>query len=67
MDGKAWMVRLFNTGEQPQKARLVWAKPQSRSFWLSSPAEERVDRIDGPIEIAAYEIITLRCQLPKRD
>ncbi|MHC4095350.1 MAG: glycoside hydrolase family 38 N-terminal domain-containing protein [Planctomycetota bacterium] len=67
MDGKAWMVRLFNTGQRPQKARLVWAKPQSRSFWLSNPAEDKMARIDGPIEMAAYEIVTLRCQLQKRD
>ncbi len=67
MDGQAWMVRLFNVGGRPEKARLIWAKPAPEGVWLSSPAEERVARIDGPIEMAAYEIITLSCQLPKRD
>jgi hypothetical protein len=65
-DGKAWMVRLFNGGTRPEKARLIWAKPAPKNVWLSSPAEERFARIDGPIEMAAYEIVTLSCQLPER-
>jgi len=62
-DGKAKIVRLFNAGEQPEKARLAWAKPVPKTVWLSNFAEESISKITGPIEMAAYEIVTLRIPL----
>ena len=63
-DGKAWIVRLFNTGGQPEKTTLTWAKPAPETVWLSNLAEEEVSKTTGPIEMAAYEIVTLRASLP---
>ena len=63
-DGKAWIVRLFNAGGQPEKTTLTWAKPAPEIVWLSNLAEEEVSKTAGPIEMAAYEIVTLRASLP---
>ncbi len=72
-DGKARIVRLFNTGGRPEKARLIWAlasaergaagKPAPKTVWLSNLAEKELSKITGPIDIAPYEIVTLRVQL----
>ncbi|HUU19807.1 MAG TPA: glycosyl hydrolase-related protein [Sedimentisphaerales bacterium] len=62
-DGKARIVRLFNTGGRPEKAGLAWAKPAPKTVWLSNFAEEQISKITGPIEMAAYEIVTLRIPL----
>ncbi len=59
-DGKALVVRLFNTADRPDKAELVWSEPAPQSVWLSNPAEEQIAKIQGPVNMAAYEILTLR-------
>jgi hypothetical protein len=63
-DGKALIVRLFNAGGQSEKAAVTWAKPAPDTTWLSNLAEEKVSKINGPIEMAAYDIVTLRAPLP---
>ncbi|MFH1716983.1 MAG: glycosyl hydrolase-related protein, partial [Planctomycetota bacterium] len=66
LDGKDRVVRLFNTGERTEKVVLTWAKPAPKTVWLSNLAEEKVSEITGPIEMAAYEIVTLRASLPEK-
>jgi alpha-mannosidase len=63
-DGKARIVRLFNTGGKPEKTTLTWAKPAPETVWLSNMAEEQVNKVTEPIEMAAYYIVTLRVSLP---
>ena len=63
-DGKAWIIRLFNIGGQSEKAVITWAKPAPDTIRLSNLAEEQLDKVTGPIEMAAYEIITLRASIP---
>ncbi len=63
-DGTGIIVRLFNTGERTEKVALTWTTPAPRTVWLSNFAEEKVSRINKPIEMAAYEIVTLRASLP---
>ena len=63
-DGKAWVVRMFNAGGQSEKATVTWAKPAPDTIWLSNMAEEEVSKVTGPIEMAAYDIVTLRTSLP---
>jgi alpha-mannosidase len=63
-DGNAWIVRLFNAGGQSEKAAVTWAKPVPDTIWLSNLAEEQVSKLTGPIEMAAYDIVTLRASLP---
>ncbi len=63
-DGKAWIVRLFNTGQRPASTKITWGKPEPRIIWLSNFAEEQVSRVTEPINMAGYEIVTLR--VPRR-
>ncbi len=62
-DGKARIVRLFNAGGRPAKARIIWAKPAPKTVWLSNFAEEEVSKITTLINMVAYEIVTLRIPL----
>jgi hypothetical protein len=55
---------LFNAGGKSVKARLDWAKPESETVLLSNLAEESISEITKPINMAAYEIVTLRVPLP---
>ena len=59
-DAQAWIVRLFNTGKQSAKAKLIWMKPGPQKVWLSNLAEEQISNLTGPIKMAPYEIVTLR-------
>ena len=63
-DGKDWIVRLFNAGGQPEKATVTWVKTTPDAVWLSNLAEEKVGKATGSIEMAAYDIVTLRASLP---
>ena len=62
-DGKAWLVRLFNADQRPASAKITWGKPVPRIVWLSNFAEEQVSRATEPINMAGYEIVTLRVPL----
>jgi len=62
-DGKALVVRLFNTADRPEKANLIWTKPAPKTVWLSNLAEEQVAKITGSVEMEAYEFLTLRVPL----
>ena len=63
-DGKDWIVRLFNAAGQSEKAAVTWSKTTPDAVWLSNLAEEEVSKTTGPIEMAAYEFVTLRASLP---
>jgi hypothetical protein len=65
-DGNAWIVRLFNSGEQAQKLTLTWTKPAPDAVWQSNLAEEKLSQVSGPIEMAGYEIVTLWVSPPRK-
>jgi hypothetical protein len=62
-DGKALMLRLFNVGTEPAKARVIWSEPAPKRITLSSPKEEHGTPVTGPIEMPPYRIVTLRAAL----
>jgi len=62
-DGRDWIVRLFNTSGQAGKATVTWSKTKPGAVWLSNLAEEKIDKAAGPIEVAAYDFVTLRASL----
>lgn len=64
-DGKAWMLRLFNPTQKPHKVTLDWSKPAPKKIFLSNFAEERCSPFNDTVEMAPYEIVTVRAQLPK--
>jgi len=61
-DCQAWIVRLFNAGGKPAKAVLNWSKPPE-TVWISNFTEQEISKASGTIELAAYEIVTLRAGL----
>jgi hypothetical protein len=63
-DGKAWIIRLFNAGGQIEKAAVTWSKPAPNTIWLSNMAEEEVNKLTGSIDMAAYDIVTLKVSMP---
>ncbi len=64
-DGKALMLRLFNVGTAPAKARVVWSEPGPKRVALSSPKEEEGPAVTGPVEMPPGGIATLRAALPE--
>jgi hypothetical protein len=58
-DGRALMVRLFNTAERARSASLRWAR-KPRKTWLSNPMEEEVSAAGRSIPMVPHEIVTLR-------
>ena len=64
-DGQARIVRLFNVGGKQEKVTLAWAKPAPEMVWLSDFSEQEVARVTGPVDMAPYEIVTLRVRLSK--
>lgn len=63
-DSKAWIIRLFNAGGKSEKVNITWTKSVSETIWLSNLSEEEISKITGPIEMAAYDIVTLKASLP---
>ena len=61
-DGRALIVRLFNSGGRPEKAAFLWERFKPKAVYLSSPYENRVKEIDFPLAIPAYGIRTLRLE-----
>jgi len=58
-DGKALMLRLWNAGDRPAKARVNWAAFQPKRVAISSPKEDEGGAWPGA-ELAPLGIVTLR-------
>ena len=59
-DGEALMVRVVAASGRPERFALKWAEP--KRIYLSSPQESRGRRIEGPIDLPAHGIVTLRLE-----
>ena len=62
-DGKALLLRLFNTAATPQKARLHWSAPAPSLVSRSSPRQEVGPAVTDGVELPALGIVTLRADL----
>lgn len=63
--GGAWILRIFNPTDAPARASLRWRDPIPSRVSISSPGEEQGPPVDGPVELAPYEIVTLRAAEPQ--
>jgi alpha-mannosidase len=61
-DGKAYIVRLFGASGKPEHATLTWRGAKQPKIWRSNLAEEKVSRIEGPVPVPPYGLVTLRVQ-----
>ncbi len=58
-DGKAIIIRLFNASGSPEQVKILWANKQPQNIFISSPFEDRAEKIKETVFIPAYGIITL--------
>lgn len=63
-NGRAWILRLFNPTEQSHRVALDWSEPTPKKVCVSNLAEEAGTPLDERIEMAPYEFVTVRAQLP---
>ena len=61
MDGKAWMVTLFNPGELNESTSLTWGGSVGTTHY-SNTTEVAGDEVNGPITVAAQDVVTLRVE-----
>jgi alpha-mannosidase len=61
-DGRAQIVRLFGAAGKAAKATLQWADPTGKKVYVSDLAEDRLAAVNGPIDVGAWEIVTLRVE-----
>ena len=59
-DGKAWMLRLLNASERPEKLRLSGEALDLGLVFLSDLSEAALARITGPLDAPGLGILTLR-------
>jgi hypothetical protein len=58
-DGKAWIVTLFNASDSPAHTSLDCAG-QIKSMFLSNTAEGSLTPVQGNLELAAWDLVTVR-------
>ncbi|HEY2586121.1 MAG TPA: polysaccharide lyase family protein [Tepidisphaeraceae bacterium] len=61
-DGNGLIVRLFGASGQDRKVTLSWSKPSPTEVWLSDLGEQPLSRVNGPIDVPGWELVTLRAQ-----
>ena len=60
-DERGLIVRLFNVTDRPTTA-TVKGLTHHKQLWLSNPMEDRLERLDRPLDMAAHDIVTLRLE-----
>ncbi|HID76425.1 MAG TPA: hypothetical protein EYP56_10560 [Planctomycetaceae bacterium] len=61
-DRRAWIVRLYNAGDETVQAQLRWGDPAPKRVALSDPFEEPTKPVDSPIRMVPNAIATLRAE-----
>lgn len=60
-DGKAWILSLFNPSGETQRTSLMWSTPV-KSTSYSNTAEKALAPLNGEIEIASLDLVTVRVE-----
>ncbi len=60
-DGKAWLVTLYNPGQQTESTTLDWGGPVGETHY-SNTSERALEAVTGPVAVAAQDITTLRVE-----
>ncbi len=61
-DGKAVMVRLYGASGRPEKAQVRVPGAGTAKVFVSNLLEEKLLPVDGPIDVPAFGIVTLRLE-----
>ena len=65
-DGKAYLVRLFNSSEQTQENNLKWQRGVSEglfsgpSSWVSNPQGDKLSKAPSTLKMGKHEVMTIR-------
>lgn len=62
-DGRAMILRLYNTGDLAAKAKLKWGTISPKSITVSGLLEETGAPAGDTVDLSAYEVRTLRGEL----
>jgi alpha-mannosidase len=62
-DHKAMLLRLYNTGDRAAQAPLKWNAVTPKSISVSDLSGLPGGRATGTLEMAPYEVLTLRAEL----
>jgi alpha-mannosidase len=65
-DGKARIVRLFGASKQKRAVTLEWAKPEPKQLWISDTSESPLKKLQGPVAVPAWGLVTLRAEWENR-
>ena len=63
-DGRAIIVRLYGATGKDTVAKLAWSEPAPKAVWLSDASERPLKSAAEAIEVPAWDIVTLRAELP---
>lgn len=63
-DGKAWIIRVFNSTDKASQARLNWSKPEPANISLSDNSEKPLKPIHGAVDLPPWSMATLRAERP---
>ncbi len=58
-NGRGWVLRLQNVGDQPVDARLNWRAPQPRRVLKSDAFERPGQPLGGRLSLAPHEVVTV--------
>ncbi len=64
-DGKAFILRLYGTGNQVANAKITWPNHASAKMWLSDTSEKPLKAISGTAEVPSHGVTTIRAELRK--
>ena len=62
-DGRALILRLFNTGPKEQLVKLNWSGWQPRVCFLTDTSEARGKMLDGRMSVRGFGLVSLRAEL----
>jgi hypothetical protein len=63
-DGKALIIRLFGASGQDKEARFTWGSSAPRQLKLSDTGEKAGLPVSGSVPVPAWDLVTLRAELP---
>ncbi len=58
-DGSEVMLRLYGVTGAPQSVKLEWLRLSPGEVWLTDLHGRRLERVNGPIQVPGYGVVTL--------
>ncbi len=62
-DGRALILRLLGASAKPSHATLTWPDRKPGALWFSDTSERPVRKLEGPIPVPSWGLVTVRAEL----